>query len=69
MTKLSGHIPKFSDNDVFPYGGSDFTVGKWTFGKVTLVEIDHVEIVVPCELVLAAFKNIKAEIYAIEHKA
>ena len=69
LVKLSGHIPKFFDTDVFPYGGSDFTVSKWAFGKVTLLEIDHMKIVVACEVVLIALKNIKAEIYAIQHKA
>ena len=38
------------------------------FRKVTVLEIDHMEIVVACEVVLAALKNIKAEICAIQHK-
>ena len=69
LVKLSGYIPNFFNTDIFPYGGSDFTVSEGAFGKVTLVEIDHMEIVVACEAVLAALKDIKAEIYAIEHKA
>ena len=68
MVKLSQHIPKFFDSDVSPFGGSDFKVSKWAFQKVTLLEIDYMEIVA-CEVVLAALKNIKAEIYAIQHKA
>ena len=46
LLKLSGHIPNFLDNDVFPFGGSDFTVSKWAFGKVALLEIDHMKVVV-----------------------
>ena len=42
--------PRFL-TDVFLYGDSDFTVSKWAFGKVTLLEIDHMEIVVACEVV------------------
>ena len=38
LTMLSRHIPQFFDTDVFPYGGSDFTVSKGAFGKVTLLE-------------------------------
>ena len=68
MVKLSQHIRKFFDSDVSPFGGSDFKVSKWAFQKVTLLEIDYMEIVA-CEVVLAALKNIKAEIYAIQHKA
>ena len=29
LVKLSENIPKFFDSDVFPFGGSDFTVSKW----------------------------------------
>ena len=54
---------------MFSYGGSNFTVSKWAFGRKTLLETDHMKIVVACEVVLAALKNIKAEIYAIQHKA
>ena len=49
-------------------GGSDFTVSSWAFGKVALLQIDHIEIAVTCEVVLATLKNIKAEIYVIQHK-
>ena len=38
LAMLSRHIPQFFDTDVFPYGGSDFTVSKGAFGKVTLLE-------------------------------
>ena len=69
LVKLSGYITNFFNSDIFPYGGSDFTVSEGAFGKVTLVEIDHMEIVVACEAVSPALKDIKAEIYAIEHKA
>lgn len=46
LTKLSRHIPKIFDTGFFPYGGSDFAVSKGTFKKITLLEIDHMKIVV-----------------------
>ena len=45
LVKLSGHIPSFCDIDVFPNGGSAFTVSKGAFGKVKPIEFDHMEIV------------------------
>ena len=36
---------------------------------VTLLETDHMEIVVASEIALASLKNIKAEVYAIQHEA
>ena len=66
LSKLSGHIPKFFDTDVSPYGGSDFTVGKGTFGKVTLLKIDHMEIVLACKAVSATLKDVKTGIYAMQ---
>ena len=68
LIKLTRHIPRFFDTDVFPCGGSDFTVSKWAFGKVTLLEIDHMEIFVTCEVVFSALRNIKVKINAIQHK-
>ena len=62
------HTQVFFDSDVFPFGGRDFTVSKWAFRKVAVLEIDHMEIAVACEVVLAALKNIKAEICAIQRK-
>ena len=56
LVKPSRLIPKLFDIDVFPYGGSDFTVSKGAFGKVTLFQIDHMERVVACEAVPAALK-------------
>ena len=52
----------------FHIGGSDFTISKGAFGKVTLLEIDNMGIVVACQAVSATLKDVKAEIYAIEHK-
>ena len=69
IPKFFEHIPKFFDTDVFLFGGNDFTVSKWAFGKGTLLQIDNMEILVACEVRLAALKNIKAEIYVIQHKA
>ena len=69
IPKFFEHIPKFFDTDVFLFGGNDFTVSKWAFGKGTLLQIDNMEILVACEVRLAALKNIKAEIYAMQHKA
>ena len=34
--------------NIFPYGGSDFTVAKDAFGKATLLKIDPVKRVVAC---------------------
>ena len=56
LVKPSSHIPKLFDIDFFPYGGSDFTVSKGVFGKVTLLEIDHMERIVACEAVPAVLK-------------
>ena len=64
LLKLIGHIPKFFDTDV----ASDFTVSKGTFGKVALLQIDHMKIVMPWEVVPATLKDFKVEIYSIEHK-
>ena len=66
LSKLSGHIPKFFDTDVSPYGGSDFTVGKGASGEVTLLKIDHMEIVVASKAVSATLKEVKAKIYAMQ---
>ena len=68
LSKLSGHIPKFVDANVFPYGGSDFTFSKDGSGKVTLLETYDMEIIVACQAVPVTLKDVKAEIYAIEHK-
>ena len=46
LLKLSGYIHNFLGNDVFPFGASDFTVSKGAFGKVALLEIDHMKVVV-----------------------
>ena len=62
LSKLSGHIPKFFDTDVFPYGGSNFTVSKGAFRKVTSLKIDHMETVVACKKVFATLKDVKAEL-------
>ena len=68
LVKPSEHITKFFDTDVSSFGGSDFTVSKWALGRVTLLEIDHMERAA-CDVVLASLKNIRAKIYAIQHKA
>ena len=43
--KFNGHIAQFFDTSVFSYVGSDFTVGKGAFEKVTLLKINREEIV------------------------
>ena len=61
--------PHFSDIGIFPYGGSDFKVSKVAFGKVAPVKIDHMEIVVACKTMSAAFRGVKAEINVMQQVA
>ena len=66
LSKLSEHIPKFFDTDVSPCGVSDFTVGKGTFGKVTLLKIGNMEIVLACKAVSATLRDVKTGIHAMQ---
>ena len=65
LSKLSGHISKFFDNDVFPYGSSNFAVSEGAFRKVRPLKIDHMETAVACKTVLASLKDVKSVIYVM----